>query len=57
MLKKILILSTLILFFVNSFSQSLNIYNDISEKQSVVEYSDTELNSINNKIINNFPDT
>ncbi|RLD63001.1 MAG: hypothetical protein DRJ01_04880 [Bacteroidetes bacterium] len=51
MLKKILILSTLILFFVNSFSQSLNIYNDISEKQSVVEYSDTELNSINNKII------
>ncbi|MBE9467884.1 MAG: hypothetical protein IMY72_06115 [Bacteroidetes bacterium] len=51
MLKKFLILSTLILFFVNSFSQSLNIYNDISEKQSVIEYSNTELTNINNKII------
>ncbi len=51
MYKKILIYSALILFSINSFSQNITIYNNISKKQSVVKYSNTDLNSINNKII------
>lgn len=51
MYKEILIYSALILFSINSFSQNINIYNNISEKQTVIQYSNTELNNANNKII------
>ncbi len=51
MFKKILIYSTLLLFPINSFSQYVNIFDKILEKQSIVNYSNTNLNSYNNKII------